>query len=594
MSQTLPGIGTISYNGYTFYGPRVRTTLRVTPRYGSDGRTVIYNVFEIMVRFVLTSDPLGQQGGLPTDGNMVAALSALNQPGGTLLFNGLGYGPYNINTGLNPTDVVYGPKPRVVSAEPMGSNLAMRVTWTCEVALVACGITGGIEGFQGQLLELTYTNDWTIDQAGLTVIVIRGHVQIGLNRSLPGSPNIVYTADMNRELIAPTPPLQFRVRSQNWFLSEDKSRDDFTFTFEEIAGDNALPTYVSDLQVDHTIAMTRAKGMHIVPSFVISGFVEVVKPQNIEAGFAKVCTIINERLTNARNQGRMILVTSLRITEPIFNSRRVSFELAYITTVATDNGKAVKPDQQMFANVFIQGAMFTTVGSTDWNSWRGSMLESAWGPRGYYGGGIDPGNDSIVDQCNQAIPNLTLADGVPTGNIAQIDPGNPNNDPNTQGYIYYDGHLSIRTYKNANTHYPLPTQSPPNSGGGGSGGSGNPPALTLSNQQAPYAAQLDSTLPAPLQQISGQKPVEIVLSGTSVRINAPPELPSIAMAFGQTPAYQTDDSDIEHVSFPEYYGATVYAAAWDIVYTVGLDAQQIQQVASGDFSQLTLGTQSDS
>jgi hypothetical protein len=595
MAQTLESLGTLSYNGYDINGPRVRTTLRVTPHYSSDGRTVIYNVIELMVRFVLTSDYDGLGGGDPTDDNMVDFIATMTQAGGVLIFEGLGYGPFEINTADNPADVIYGPKPRLVSIEPIGANLAMRVTWTCEVALVPCALNG-IEGFVGPLIELTYTNDWTVDQAGLTVIVIRGHSQIGLNRAAPGSPNIAFTADMNRQAIAPVPPLGFRLKSQDWFLSEDKSREDFTFIFEEIAGDNALPTYCSDIQFDQRLTTTRAGGLHILPTIVISGFVEVVKPQLIALGLQKVFLILNERITNMRNQGRLALIISMNVTEPVFNSRRVAFDFAFQSQPGTlNNGKPqFGGDPGNWSDVFLKAGMFSPVGSTDWLSWQNSMLENAWYSRGFYGQGFNPSNDLIVNQCNAAIPQLTLASGYPTGNIAQFDPGAPTNDPTTQIYLYYDGSVRLVMYPNSSTHFPLPTSAPPNSGGGiGSGSSGQPP-VTISSDRAPVAAQLDPTLPPASSQVSGQKPAKIIFEGSAVRTNAPPELPTPSITVGGNANIQVGHSDVKAQTWGEYFGATLHGLSWYIEYIVsGANPDTIMQNFPDNLSKTTTGVQSD-
>jgi hypothetical protein len=580
MAQTLTALGTISYNGFTIGGPRVKTSLRCRPKYDSAGRTNIYNVYEILVTWILTSDAAGLGGGADTGTNMLSVMSLLSQPGGPLIFNGLGYGGIQINTITNASDVLYGPKPQLIVAEPVGANLAMRLTWTCEVAIAQCPSSNNFKGVLGQLVELVYTSDWTIDSQGLTTVVVRGHDTIALNRNFAGGSTIAFTADQNRQQLSPNPPLGMRLESQKWTLSEDKSRDDFAFIYKELANDNALPAGCSDIEMRHLTRNQLHAGSPAAPAggfatavCTITGFVETIKPYPPAYGYEKAIQIITERLTNARNNGAEIFITELSVDEPILGNRKLNFSLSYyivhtsLTKFTTDAG------------------MFRPVTVTDWNSWKNSMMDTAWSPTGWYGLQFDPGTDIIVDHCNQAFPPSSNPDNVIQGTY--VDPGSFSNDTSQSGYLHWEHTIGVDTHSNSVDHYPLPT-SPPSQ----SGGSQNAPN-SYGTPSAQFTPPMDNTQPAAVRQIMGQKPVRVILHGSGVRQNQPVEIPTVNNAFGTTTGYNSRQSSINHTAYQNIFGATLYAANWYLVYDVALTPDQIGQVITGDISQLVVGTPND-
>jgi hypothetical protein len=575
MTQTLSSLGTISYNGFPIGGPRVQTKLSVRPQYDSSGRTNIYNVFKFVVTFILTSDAAGLGGGSDTGTNVFTILALLNQPGGQLLINGLGYGSFNLNVATGQSDVLYGPKPEVTNVQPLGANLAMSVTWSCEFAIANCTSSLGLKGILGQLTELVYTSDWTIDAQGLTTVMTHGHSTIALNRSGIQAKSISYTADQNRESLAPNAPLGMRLESQKWTLSEDKSREDFTFTFKELASDNPLPAGVFDIQMRHRTRVQRdgVKGGFAIAISTVSGYVDTVKPNTPAYGFDKAVLIINERLNAAVAGGHRVFITDLDVDEPVFGARKINFSMSYYITGT--NLKTFLIDSGMF--------LPSTVG--DWGSWRDSMLAGAWGPRGTYGLSFDPGSDVIVDHCNQSFPPSSSQDNVSPGSYYQ--PGSFTNSTSQTDYHLFDSKFGVDTGANSVNHYPL-DQSPP----ANSGGTGNAPN-NYGTPQGQFTPPMDNTQPAPVTQIMGQKPVRVVLYGSGVRQNAPVEIPTVANTFGKTTGYNSLESSIDHTAFTNYFGATLYAATWYIVYDMALTPDQIGQVLQGDLSTLVVGTDND-
>jgi hypothetical protein len=575
MTQTLPALGTIAYNGFTFGGPRLRTQLEVRPRYDSAKRANVYNVYKILVTFILTSDAAGLAGGLTTADdtgtNAQNIFALLNQPGGALIFQGLGYGNITINTTISQSDVIYGPKPEVITFKSVGANLAMEVTWVCEVAIANCS-TIGQKGALGSLTELVYTSDWTIDAQGLTTVVVRGHDAIALNRTVPGSKKIAYTADQNRESLSPNPPLGFRLESENWTLSEDKSREDFTFIFKEFASDNPLPDGAFDVEMHQRTRNVLQEGFAIARS-TISGYVDVVKPYTPGYAWNKAYLIMQERVQSIVNAGKHVFLTDVSIDDPIYGSRRVSFSLSFYIT---NTSLSTFPQDS---------AMFKPVTITDWGTFRASMLAGAWGPRGTYGLSFDPASDVIVDHCNQSFPMSSSQDNVSPGNYDQ--PISLSNSSTQTDYLYWKHEIGVDAGPNSVNHYPLPTSPPAQSGG-----SQNAPN-NYGTPQAQFTAPMDNTQPNPVMQITGQKPIKIILVGSGLRQNQPCEIPTLDNAFGTNPGYNTTESSVNHTAFKNIFGATLYAANWYLVYDVALNPAQIGQVIQGDISQLVVGTDND-
>ena len=229
-----------------------------------------------------TGDP-GQKIGRGIDHTMAYLRRRLLQPGRELLFSGLGLGPdlninqipYDPDRGL--MDVAWGPKPRLLNWEPLGSNSAARVVWECEVGLVECEDieswskermplnfhdpnTGSARTFPVEILEVVYNETWDINPEGLTtktydaIIKIRGYVDTqGASRhDLSYYTNVIKSADQYRLWFEPKLQKGFK-RSRRYRLNDDKTELAVTITDAEIDSDWAYPPGVTKLACDYTI-----------------------------------------------------------------------------------------------------------------------------------------------------------------------------------------------------------------------------------------------------------------------------------------------------------------------------------------------------
>lgn len=218
-----------------------------------------------------------QKIGRGIDHTMAYLRRRLLQPGRELLISGLGLGPdlninqipYDPDRGL--MDVAWGPKPRLLNWEPIGSNSAARVVWECEVGLVECEeITswqkermppnfanlnrGTGAQFPAEILQVVYNETWDINPEGLTtktydaIIKIRGYVDTQTFYT-----NVIKSADQYRLWFEPKLQKGFK-RTRRYRLNDDKSELLITITDVEIDSDWAYPPGITKLNCDYTIS----------------------------------------------------------------------------------------------------------------------------------------------------------------------------------------------------------------------------------------------------------------------------------------------------------------------------------------------------
>jgi len=578
MPITLPALGTISYNGVTIAGPRVHTRFSCRPQPDSANRTNLYNVYRLETDFVLSDDITGLGGGGGDAGmNSEMIMALLNQPGGPLEFSGLGYGGLSVNTTSQNVDVLYGPKSQAIAYRPVASNAVMQVHWTCEVAIAQCPSSYSFVGQQNRLLDYVWTQDFSINQTGLTTVTTHGHLAIALNRSSPGATSITYNADQQRDAFQFQVPLGFILVSQDYKISEDKSRMDFVGVCKEVAGQNAYPQFVSDIQVTQRsrAKRDRANGNFVIANCVISGSVEIVKPQANGWGWLVALMIMQERVQAIRDQGAACFLQDVDISESLFNSQRINFSISFYVN-----------NMQDLNNMATKTGLFMPVQSTDWGDWQTTMNNSAWLSRGGAGLYMNPADDLIVDYCHpgssQSSINYTPGQQQPPQYTYPLQ-----NSLGDTTYKDWDHRIHVESGDNSTTHFPLPTTPPAESNGSlgalyyGNGSPGQP--------SIPAA---DTTLPVPQTQISGQNPVYVVSRGYALRANQPVELPSVIQQMTQQSGWTQIYSKIEPAAFQNYFGATLYGSIWYIVFQVN-DPTTLATVLTGDVSGLLVATAND-
>ena len=322
-------LGKVIYNDFEF-PPAINSSAKMAPVYDRSDRGLMYVLYSIRIEFILTLQDLdsigsgssgsgdnwedsnsltssntatGEQDAYTHDpsqpstvtgGHLGAAVQSvkggvdhamaflrrrLTQPGRKLQISGIGLGPdLTVNhpsqtstEGQNSLhDVVWGPKPRELTWEPIGGNSAVRVVWDCEVGLVECeeldksdkerrplgfGSNPTSSGNQlpMEVLQLVYNESWDITPEGLTtkkysaVIQIRGYIDYASLK------NVITSADQYRLFFEPVLQEGYK-RTRSYKLNDDKTQLDITITDKEIESDWPYPPGVTDMDCNYTIS----------------------------------------------------------------------------------------------------------------------------------------------------------------------------------------------------------------------------------------------------------------------------------------------------------------------------------------------------
>ena len=389
MGRDLTAVGSVTYNGYTFPAP---LTARVTANaiYDEADRTIIQIDYTLVIEAAILPDDAPQNSaGAEIGANLDNIRSRLQKSGQGLTFTSQGFGSFAINGGSSVKDINFGPKPRVLVWEPIGTNRAVRIVWTCETSIPEC--TDSIPRYANQLSSFTYDARWSITESGLTRRSITGTLTIPAQ--LSGADGISDTADKYREkLRAFKPPLGFH-REQDYSLSRDKRTLEFVLVDTEIPSDNPFFPGTIKADIEHDINSSLSDGGFRIWNCTISGSVEV-KPTARKSlawqAFLHVVKDRKERATRAtygtgENQklGHTI-VTYISLTDQVYG-RTLSFTVKYM----------------LYSNpgtLAIGSGIFSPVHGTSWSTWRGDMSEVV-DVRGNAKMSHLAGNDVIINLC---------------------------------------------------------------------------------------------------------------------------------------------------------------------------------------------------
>lgn len=377
----LPAVSQISYNGFTFPTPMVKSRVRIEPKWDDADRTISYNVYTLEVEAIIAGDALavGQ--------TLTGIRQLLTKPAGLLIIADTGLGSpaeVIVNLTINGTDadVMWGPKPRLLTWEPIGSNLAVRIVWVCQFAKSDCVLIAPVNQFSA----LNYETRWGINGAGLTRRTISGFAEIPINRAGSGVRIVSRAADQIRAQIQPTVPLGFKRTSQDWILSANRTKLSFTITDEEIASDNPYFPGVHEIEIEHNVAASISTTLGLNRwQGRFSGTILLDKFQSKDAAWLMFLFVIRQRFLKMIEFEETVLLTGLEFNEQIFG-KRVRFSLSYLHTTDLND-------------ILSRSGLFQPVSGTSWGQYRASLENTAWSQRGHAGLRFQPGLDVIVDLC---------------------------------------------------------------------------------------------------------------------------------------------------------------------------------------------------
>ncbi len=538
----LTATGLVKYGDYTF-DSSVRTSVTAIPQLDDAGRTFKWIGYTVAVRALVHAD-----GGLDT--LMGGLRKQLLTPAQAFHYDaGKGFGSFTID-GSPIDDVAWGPFPRRLHFDPIGDNKSAWVDWEVEVRIPECL---GSTSYKHKIMSAGYTVTYDIDTDGLTTVTYAGFLEIPMTRETPTSGTLDDNADKYREQIASQTILGFQRESQSYKVSLDKRRLDFSIVDKEIP--IALPAGVTQCNVTHTVdsALGKKRGAFRLWGNTIAGTVTTSPSKNAKAdGFSKFMIIVNKRQEGIRGRGGLLIAQEFSISEELtaFTSR---FSLRYLSSA----GEKATAQQFLTAS-----GMWNGIG-TDFASWKASLDDQAWKPRGIAGLTSKPSDDTIIDLCLQS----TVANPTqnPTNNQPKNQPGQlpppTKKPPAPASWLWYECFLSVDEDDRIAVHKPLKSPGAP-----------VPPKLPYDKLQPENTDKLQvgeggtDDVPDIEQKVSGPT-FTITLWGSAIRCGYPITTPSLVTVGGKKVtqlrcrvthgvATQVDDTPINTCSWIKTYHCT--------------------------------------
>lgn len=537
----LSDVGTVGYNGYVFDGAS-HITIKCEPVYDDAQRTVIYHRYVVDVQTVVAS-------AVGTDLTLLGIRSLLSKAGQILIVENKGFSSLTVNATGGVQDVAFGPKPKIVAWEPIGSLNAAQVTWQCETCIPYCLGPAEVQG----LLAFNYAADYSIDHRLMTTRTIAGYLEIAMTRAAPTSGIVPDTADAYRYLVNPTVPERFQRTAQNYHLSLDKRRLEFSLVDTEIPSRNPWPRGVVKVDARHRVNWTRRGGAAAKLRNVLSVDVELAPDQPALNAWAIFEAIAKKRLDIARGEySEGVLIEDLTAEEDLFG-RGASFGIAY-TIMAP------------LKSLLTASGLWAPVTDSTWSQYHASV-DNTSGVRGYANLRHSAATDVIIDVCLGAqFPTLANTEGLPAvqqGTSTQKKLQNQTPQPE-QSWLQYEAEVAIDRER---------------------------PVVRQSILQAPDAADQDFnpqdthdlTYPQPggtsdILQQGGRGRYTARLTGFAKRAGYPIPKPAVTTV-GVASATETGGR-FKCKIVGNALGVPIYGAAWDIEYALSNSPAIVQPMAN--------------
>lgn len=517
MSAVATDAATISYNGYPFNSTaKAKANVEFIP--DDAGRTILYQRITLTVRTIIADDD-------GTDGTLDQIKAKLSKQGGALRFVGQGFGDLSVNVSNTNKDVKFGPVPTILSWLPVGSLRACEVEWQIVAHVSPCS------RFKG-LMSLNHTIDWNINSSGLTRRTIAGHLVIAQTREGNRAPD---TADAYRHLVNPQLPLGYRRETQNYSLSADKSRLDFTINDSQIDSPNPYPEGVEDIDVDHDMDWQRGK-----PHQMHSIAMEIKLKQGIprKRAFEVFFNIVDKRIKEAARSYRARVYLERVSMKDRPYSPTSAFRIAYRVTRALFD---FRPG----------GGLWEPIDG-DWGKWRTSMAASH-SNRGHSGLAHFANEDAIVDLCSTGAIDSKTRTGPPIAIPSILAPTFQNEKPPAnESWLRYHNEISIRRKQPSVMQYTL-------------GEPDSPGRATEVNATAPTSYDSSYEESQIIQQ-TGPATYIAIMTGYAERVGYPIPMP-VLEKIGDSPAVLMKDV-FDQRAPTAGLGVPLFQARWRLTYAL--------------------------
>mgnify|MGYP001190839823 CR=1 FL=1 len=567
----IEGVGSVSYNGYTF-PPKFEAKVVGNPVYDSSQRTVKHTQWLFTITAVITPDqaPLNVALG-NTRTNIVDIRSRLSAPGRDFSFSDQGFGDILIVGRNNKTsgnsmavgDISYGPKPRLIAWTPLGSNQAARVVWRVELALVNCPPRGGSPAFDLPS-EFSWGVSWSINESGMTVRTISGILEVPNNRVTTGSRSIASTADRLRDRMISFPtPLGFS-RTQNYSLSQDKSALAFSIMDTEIPSDNPYFPGCITMDVRHRVSGGLAGGCKLWKSS-LSGTITVrpgeprstawqafriVADDKIKAALRGTVTYSSDTTALTR-PASIIAIDTMEFSEEVYG-RSLSFNLSWRFTTN-------------LSSLFKASGMWQPVPGSNWSLWKTST-ESVTGVRGSAGMGHVVADDVIVSLCDapvsSTVNHLASLNSEPSSDDTLAAPC----PPAETSWLECQNRITTREFYGTVQH--TPTAPSGDDWKKWMGVIANNPTSPVTWAIAAGASVSTRREASSVTQVRSAPRYEVWLEGWGLRVGFAVPIPVLQDFGGQKPLLAAEGNLFSHRKVGDMQGCPVYFGKWRRIYIV--------------------------
>jgi hypothetical protein len=537
----LATIGTLSYNGYTFDGSS-SVNVRIEFVMDEAERTILYHRHLIHVKTYVQADA-------STDSSLETIRSALGHQGQALTFVNKGFGDdllVNVPGGYGLRDVKWGPKPKILTWNPVGSANACEVEWECEVCVPKCSST--TNGRSMGVMAVNYGVSITVDSRGLSTRTISGYLEIAQTRN---GYNIPDSADAYRNLISPPQPEGFG-RESNWQFSPDRSRVEFSINDTQIPSKNPYPQLVTHIDGNHRCSWSRGSQYKTSIRNSITMDIETAMGAPPMLAWNLFGSFVRQRIGIARQNGKPVFLDDVTVEEDLFGLRN-RFAVSY-RTLMTPQTALNQLDASLFD--FASVGMWKPVG-TNWQLWRNS-LSHVFDNRGLAGLAVPAANDVIIDLCNTGLTIPWNGTIKPPTQAVYIQPGLFKNErpPADRSYLEYKTGFAIENER------PVTRQAPQQASEGdqGSGNMYDTSAIQFPARQTGSSLSLS---PDTLQS-GGPGQYSLTFYGSAKRAGYQIPRPRVVSVGGQTPVEKTAKYICEHMG--SCFGVPVFRAIWSILY----------------------------
>lgn len=365
----------ITYNGYTF-GEYSHVKLSMEMVYDESDRSVLYHKHLLTVDGTIYGDATENAAG----DHVLRLRRRLSKPGERLILDHAGFGgrlDINASSSSLSTDVAFGPKPRIITWDPVGNTNAIEFTWQCEFCIPIC------DGSQNErnrgIAALNYQVGYRINRSGYTTRTITGYIEIAMTRIAGG--RMPDTADAYRDAIQAFKPVNCE-REIEWRLSADKRRADFTIIDSELETPNAYPAGVVKISASHHVAWSIGQSAQVRNT--ISGTVQLAPNQARFRAWEIFRAIVFQRLSFAPDP-KQVFIDGLEIDEELYE-HNLRFSVSYRII-------GVNFRQDLFRSTGVMSHL-----TSDWSFYANSMA-NVQTHRGIAKHSHNATEDQLIDLC---------------------------------------------------------------------------------------------------------------------------------------------------------------------------------------------------